>query len=240
MAAAFADIDAYIAALPDDVRPVMERRPALGPHRRARRRRDDQLRDAHLHPRRPAAAARRGLEEAHRRLSAPGRWTTTSPGTSSPTAAPRSTLRLPLDAVPYELFERVLAAMLQQRGSTAASRRGAAAARSGSPRRRRRRRRSAPGGRGRSASRAARGAGARRRRSRPGGVQRARVGEEAELLRAAEPAVRADVRLERRRLVGVGVVAAVDDDVGAVREGRDAGDQRRRRARRRAAAGPRR
>ena len=26
-----------------------------------------------------------------------------------------STLRLPLDAVPYELFERVLAAMLQQR-----------------------------------------------------------------------------------------------------------------------------
>ena len=48
------------------------------------------------------------------------------------------------------------------------------------------------------------------------------------------------MRLERRRLVGLGVVAAVDHDVGAVREGRDAGDQRGGVRAVRAAAGPRR
>src|SRR3712207_8300005 len=56
--------------------------------------------------------------------------------------------------------------------------------------------------------------------------ERARVQQEGVLLRSAEPAVRADVRLERRGLVGGGVVAAVDDDVRAVRERRSAGDQR--------------
>lgn len=114
MAATFADIDAYIAALPDDVRPVMQ----------------DVRRTVHTvvpdvgetisyamptftldgRPLLHVAAWKKhigvyplpDMDDDLARDVEPYRGT-------------ESTLRLPLDAVPYELFERVLAAMLQQR-----------------------------------------------------------------------------------------------------------------------------
>jgi uncharacterized protein YdhG (YjbR/CyaY superfamily) len=114
MAATFADIDSYIDALPDDVRPVMQ----------------DVRRTVHTvvpdvgetisyamptftldgKPLLHVAAWKKHIgvyplptmDDDLARAVEPYRGT-------------ESTLRLPLDAVPYELFERVLAAMLQQR-----------------------------------------------------------------------------------------------------------------------------
>ena len=173
-------------------------RPAVDPHGRARRRRDDQLRDARPSPSTACRCARRGLEEAHRRSIRCPAMDDDLARDVEPYRGTESTLRLPLDDVPYELFERVLAAMLQQRRDARAERgradcrlqRGRAllADRGARPR-------WAPGGRGRSASRAARGAAARRRRSRRAASTRA--GRPGSRTAAGRPARRASRRAAR-------------------------------------------
>ena len=152
MAARFATVDEYIAALPDDVRPLMERIrrsihavvPDIGE--------TISYCDADLHARRPAAAC----------TSRPGRSTSASIRCRTmdddlardvePYRGTEDTLRLPLDDVPYDLLERVVprpptrsraAAQLREprcraaRAHTRLRGRERRAARSGSPRRRR-------------------------------------------------------------------------------------------------------
>ncbi|TFV90340.1 DUF1801 domain-containing protein [Blastococcus sp. CT_GayMR16] len=114
MATTFADVDEYIAALPEDVRPLLE-----GIRRSVRTVVPDVgetisyamptfLLDGQplLH----VAAWKKHIgvyplpamdDDLARDVE--------------PFRGAKDTMRLPLDAVPYELFERVLAAMLQQR-----------------------------------------------------------------------------------------------------------------------------
>jgi uncharacterized protein YdhG (YjbR/CyaY superfamily) len=114
MAATFADIDAYIAALPDDVRPVMQ----------------DVRRTVHT----VVPDVGETISYAMPTFTLDGRpllhvaaWKKhigvyplpdmddDLARAVEPYRGAKDTFRLPLDAVPYELFERVLAAMLQQR-----------------------------------------------------------------------------------------------------------------------------
>ena len=114
MAAAFADIDSSIAALPDDVRPVMD-----GVRRSVHTVVPDVAETISYamptftldgKPLLHVAAWKKhigvyplpAMDDDLARAVEPYRGA-------------KDTFRLPLDDVPYELFERVLAAMLQQR-----------------------------------------------------------------------------------------------------------------------------
>ena len=83
---------------------MLDAAPRVDPRRGARRRRDHQLLDADVHPRRPAAGARRRVEEARRAVSAADRWTMASPPRSTLPRQTKDTLHLSTPtAIPYGL-----------------------------------------------------------------------------------------------------------------------------------------